>query len=85
MKFITKYILILVIGTMLIGCDSFLEEEPKAITSPDTFFKTIEEFELAINGLYDTWGQDYCTAPSACTDSRKTVLISLALIGILGR
>ena len=59
MKFITKYILILVIGTMLIGCDSFLEEEPKAITSPDTFFKTIEEFELAINGLYDTWGQDY--------------------------
>ena len=59
MKFITKYILILVIGTMLIGCDSYLEEEPKAITSPDTFFKTIEEFELAIIGLYDTWGQDY--------------------------
>ena len=59
MKFITKYILILVIGTMLIGCDSYLEEEPKAITSPDTFFNTIEEFELAIVGLYDTWGQDY--------------------------
>lgn len=59
MKFITKYILILVTGTMLIGCDSYLEEEPKAITSPDTFFKTIEEFELAIVGLYDTWGQDY--------------------------
>ena len=59
MKFITKYILILVIGTMLIGCDSYLEEEPKAITSPDTFFNTIEEFELAIVGLYDTWAQNY--------------------------
>jgi len=59
MKFITKYILILVIGTMLIGCDSYLEEDPKSITSPDTFFNTIEEFELAIVGLYDTWGQDY--------------------------
>ena len=59
MKFITKYILILVTGTMLIGCDSYLEEEPKAITSPDTFFNTIEEFELAIVGLYDTWAQNY--------------------------
>jgi|TARA_B110000261_G_scaffold67475_1_gene79068 hypothetical protein len=44
---------------MLIGCDSYLEEEPKAITSPDTFFNTIEEFELAIVGLYDTWAQNY--------------------------
>ena len=59
MKFITKYILILVIGTMLIGCDSYLEEDPKSITSPDTFFNTIEEFELAIVGLYDTWAQNY--------------------------
>ena len=59
MKFITKYILILIIGTILIGCDKYLEEEPKAITSPDTFFKTIEEFELANVGLYETWQQNY--------------------------
>lgn len=59
MKFITKYIIILVIGTILIGCDSYLEEEPKAITSPDTFFNTIEEFELANVGLYETWQQNY--------------------------
>jgi len=59
MKFITKYILIFVISATFIKCDSYLEEEPKAIASPSTFFNTVEEFELAIVGLYETWQQNY--------------------------
>ena len=59
MKFITKYILIFLISATFIDCDSYLEEEPKAITSPSTFFNTVEEFDLAIVGLYETWQQNY--------------------------
>ena len=55
MKYLTKYIMMLIAGIVLIACDSFLEEEPRAIVSPSTFFNTASEFELAIVGLYDTY------------------------------
>jgi len=55
MKLLKKYIFILIAVSMFVGCDSFLEEEPRAIVSPSTFFSTAGEFELAIVGLYDTY------------------------------
>jgi len=38
-----------------IGCDSFLEEEPRDIVSPSNFFNTSAEVESAVNGLYTTY------------------------------
>ncbi|MFK5972919.1 MAG: RagB/SusD family nutrient uptake outer membrane protein [Flavobacteriaceae bacterium] len=55
MKYLTKYIMMFIAGIVLIACDSFLEEEPRALVSPSTFFNTTSEFELAIVGLYDTY------------------------------
>lgn len=55
MRHLTKYISILIVATTLLACDSFLEEEPRAIVSPSKFFSTATEFELAVVGLYDTY------------------------------
>lgn len=58
MRHLTKYISILIVATTLLACESFIEEEPRAIVSPSKFYSTASEFELAIVGLYDTYKSD---------------------------
>ena len=45
------YIYILIIFTS-ISCESFLEEDPKSLISPDTFFASENDARLAITGIY---------------------------------
>jgi len=46
---------LIVVGSLLTGCDDYLEEEPKDLVSPSNFFNTASEFELSIVGLYDIY------------------------------
>ena len=56
MRHSTKlWALLVTIGFSIIGCDTYLEEEPRALVSPSNFFNTPSEFELAIVGLYDIY------------------------------
>jgi starch-binding outer membrane protein, SusD/RagB family len=50
-----RIIYILIIGVFLLpSCgDEFLETVPYSFTSPDNFYQTEADFELAINGVYD--------------------------------
>ncbi|WP_194766358.1 RagB/SusD family nutrient uptake outer membrane protein [Tamlana sp. I1] len=59
----TKYIIwLLVIGLSIMGC-SDLEEEPVGLLSPDGFFNTTEDIQIAVNGAYthaineEIWGR----------------------------
>ncbi len=53
MKYTIKILtLIFVSSLIMVGCDKFLEEDPRALVSPSNFFNTSSEFELAIVGLY---------------------------------
>lgn len=47
-------ILFLVLTT---GCEDYLEEDPKGLLTPDTFFQNEEEANLALNGLHASIGQ----------------------------
>lgn len=58
-----KYIFLLVIGfTVFIGC-SKLQEEPKDILYPDSFFKSVKDIQTAVDGAYthaineEIWGR----------------------------
>ncbi|MEX0982066.1 MAG: RagB/SusD family nutrient uptake outer membrane protein [Bacteroidales bacterium] len=55
-----RLIIVVILGTaMLIQCDSFLEENPKSIIAPESFFRTEEECNLQLNSLYSTLQQVY--------------------------
>lgn len=51
---IFKYIIIPVLLITLISCDDFLAEEPIGVVSPEVFFKTESDFNLAVLGAYGT-------------------------------
>ncbi len=40
---------------MLFGCDQFLEEEPRALLSPNNFYNSDAEAKAAVNGIYATF------------------------------
>ncbi|MBU2950871.1 RagB/SusD family nutrient uptake outer membrane protein [Tamlana agarivorans] len=51
-----KYIMITVVTILLgsmVSCSDFLDEDPKGLLTPDTFFKNAEEVTLALNKLTD--------------------------------
>lgn len=51
-----KYIILSVIATFTIlfnSCEEFLMEEPKAKLSPESFYKNVDDLEVAVKGLYD--------------------------------
>ena len=56
--YIKSLSLAVLLGIVLAGCDSYLEEEPRDLVSPSNFFNTASEFELAIVGLYDIYKQN---------------------------
>lgn len=41
---------------MLSGCESFLEEIPESQLSPEGFFNSEDNVEIAVNGIYDVLG-----------------------------
>ncbi|MDO5970345.1 RagB/SusD family nutrient uptake outer membrane protein [Flavivirga aquimarina] len=57
-----NYILLLIMGLSIIGC-SDLEEEPVGLLSPDGFFQSTEDIQIAINGALtaaideEIWGR----------------------------
>lgn len=54
-----KYIIITFTAILcgsIIGCSSFLNEDPKGLLTPETFFKNEEEAILALNGLNNSIG-----------------------------
>lgn len=56
--YIKSISLAVLMGVVLVGCDTYLEEEPRDLVSPSNFFNTSSEFELAIVGLYDIYKQN---------------------------
>lgn len=54
-KLIYKLFAIVLVILASVGCDNFLEEEPKALLSPDDFFNSEAEADLAVFGLYSSF------------------------------
>lgn len=82
-----KNIFILICSVLLLqSCDSFLDVVPYSFTSPENFYKTEADFELAINGCYDiinagsvqtlgnydTWGRGLYFMLNGTTDEMIT-------------
>ncbi|MEQ8220648.1 MAG: RagB/SusD family nutrient uptake outer membrane protein [Arenibacter sp.] len=51
MKTINIFLYILMIFSFL-GCEKFLEEEPRALIAPETFFASENDARQAVNGIY---------------------------------
>lgn len=66
-KYIYKFMLGLSLGMSLVGC-SDLEEEPVSLLSPDGFFQTTDDIQLAVNGSLthaineEIWGRKLSVA-----------------------
>lgn len=45
------YMMSIIVLLTFLGCDNFLEEEPRGLITPDEFFKSEAEANLAIDGL----------------------------------
>src|SRR5680860_1904485 len=56
--YIKSISLVVLLGIVLVSCDTYLEEEPRDLVSPSNFFNTSSEFELAVVGLYDIFKQN---------------------------
>ena len=54
-KKLIKILPVFLIALTLFGCEEFLQEEPKALLSPDNFFNSDEEAKLYVNGVYATY------------------------------
>lgn len=82
-----KYIFLLLITVFTLqSCESFLEVIPYSFTSPENFYKSEADFELAINGCYDiinagsvqtlgnydTWGRGLYFMLNGSTDEMIT-------------
>lgn len=52
MKTLIKNILLTVPVILSTSCSSWLEEEPKTFIAPSSFYKTVEDFDGALKGLY---------------------------------
>lgn len=51
-----KYkIICLILALVFVGCDKFLEEDPKSLIAPSNFYNSDEEAEAAVNGVYGQW------------------------------
>ena len=49
----TKYILLYIFITFsFLSCESFLEEDPRALIAPETFFASENDARQAVNGIY---------------------------------
>jgi hypothetical protein len=59
-----KIILILALP-LFINCETVLEEEVKDFFTEDTFYKTVEDAKLAINGIYGHLGATFDGSPNA--------------------
>ncbi len=55
MKTYIYSIIIILFSGLAVGCDEFLEEDPRAIVSPTNFFNSDAEFNSAINGMYTVY------------------------------
>jgi len=47
-----KYILLLNLVGLFTACNDWLEEDPKTFIAPSNFYKTVEDFDGALKGLY---------------------------------
>lgn len=47
---------IIISATLLCSCESFLNENPESILSPATFYNSVGNVEIAVNGVYDILG-----------------------------
>ncbi len=52
---IYKSVLILVVIFSSVGCNEFLEEDPRALLSPNNFYNSDAEAKAAVNGIYATY------------------------------
>lgn len=52
MKTLIKNILLAIPVLLSASCTSWLEEEPKTFISPSSFYKTVDDFDGALKGLY---------------------------------
>lgn len=60
MKNVTKYIALGLIAVSLTGCQrDFLEEEQYGLILPSDYFKTQDDLEKGVNGLYDFVGSTF--------------------------
>jgi hypothetical protein len=53
MKHIKQALVLFLSFTFLIACNDFLEEEAYSFVAPQNFYKTANDAELALNGVYD--------------------------------
>ncbi|GAA3617465.1 RagB/SusD family nutrient uptake outer membrane protein [Flavivirga amylovorans] len=51
MKKYMKIFAVIVFMTSFFGCDSFLEEDPKVLLTPENFYKTIGDLKAAVNSI----------------------------------
>ena len=54
-KIFNQISIALVLITMLSNCDGFLEEDPRSQLSPNNFYNSDAEAQLAVNGIYATY------------------------------
>lgn len=54
-KIIYNLFMISLVAFSLLGCEEFLEEDPRHIVSPSNFFNSDAEVKSAMNGLYNTY------------------------------
>ena len=45
----------LILATLTVGCQDFLEEEPETFFSEEQVFSTVNGVETAVNGLYQSF------------------------------
>ena len=48
-----KYITIIIVLAVLSACEDYLETVPYSFTSPENFYQTEKEAEMALNGVYN--------------------------------
>ena len=51
-----KLLIIMVSILFLAGCENFLEVTPESFLSPQTFFDSEKNIEIAVSGVYDLLG-----------------------------
>lgn len=51
-------IITVIIITVFVSCENYLETKPKDFTAPENYFNTAAELNSALTGVYDALGQD---------------------------
>ena len=71
---------ILIFGTLSISCDDFLTKYPHDSVPYDYVFKTQEDFEVALRGMYSSfkssayYGKNFIVYPDVMTDEAAAIL-----------